>query len=103
MVGVSNIDQYAFDSCNKLTAIIIDAKNIGWYSFGNCTKLTSVTLSKAVKKIDGYAFCECGSLSAVTFLDTANWYGNSSPIDVTNAVKNATHLKYKTWYEWTKK
>ena len=103
MTGVSNIDQYAFDSCNKLTAIIIDAKNIGWYSFGNCTKLTSVTLSKAVKKIDGYAFCDCGSLSAVTFLDTANWYGNSSSIDVTNAVKNATHLKYKTWNEWTKK
>lgn len=103
MAGVSNIDQYAFDSCNKLTAIIIDAKNIGWYSFGNCTKLTSVTLSKAVKKIDGYAFCECGSLSAVTFLDTENWHYNSYPLDVTNAATNATHLKYQTWYEWTKK
>ena len=103
MSGVSIIDQHAFDSCIKLPAIIIDAKNIGWESFGNCTKLTSVTISKTVKKIDGYAFNYFENLSAVSFLDTANWYGGSSKIDVTNTATNATHFKYKTWYEWTKR
>ena len=58
--AVTDIYQYAFRDCQKITSIdLSENKNIttvGRYSFGGCTAATSVTLSDNIKEIMDYAF-----------------------------------------------
>ena len=58
--AVTDIYEYAFRDCEKITSIdLSETQNIsvvGRYSFGGCTAATSVTLSDKIKYIYSYAF-----------------------------------------------
>lgn len=106
MSGVKTISSNAFSSCSSLVDVVIDAQIIDYRAFEACNNLTSVTLSKSVKRIDGYAFQKCNNLSYVIFLDKKNWYStsnSSSPVDVSDSAVNARNfilcLSGSSWYK----
>ncbi|SFI88199.1 Listeria/Bacterioides repeat-containing protein [Treponema bryantii] len=106
MSGVKTISSNAFSSCSSLVDVVIDAQIIDYRAFEACNNLTSVTLSKSVKRIDGYAFQKCNNLSYVIFLDKKNWYStsnSSSPVDVSDSAVNARNLILclggSSWYK----
>ena len=69
--GVTNVGNYAFNNCSKLTSVTIskDATIVGTYAFNNCTNLKSVTIPDDVYNIYAYAFANCESLTSVTIPD----------------------------------
>ena len=70
-VGVTNIEQYAFQYCNSLTSVTIphSVTKIGDNAFETCSALTSVTIPHSVTEIGSYAFQYCYSLTSVTIPD----------------------------------
>ena len=74
------IDQYAFDGCTLLTAIIIPSSvaNFGDYAFRNCSNLTAVTIAEGVSSIGNYAFQACSELESVSFPASVTSIGNYS-------------------------
>ena len=72
-VGVTSIGANAFESCTKLTEVIIPGwvQNVGNYAFQSCTNLLRVTFQGvgAVNEcsIGQYAFASCSKLAAVSF------------------------------------
>ena len=98
--SVTKIADYAFQDCNKLTALkfsenvtdiayaafygcgsltYIDipesVKSIGLSSFSGCSALESITLPENLKTVGGYAFSECNNLKKVYITDLAAWCG----------------------------
>lgn len=63
-ISISNIGNYAFQSCYGLTSIAIpnNIKSIGNYAFNDCARLYSITLTSGIESIGGYAFNNCNSL-----------------------------------------
>ena len=66
--GVTNIDAYAFCSCNQLESIIISESVISIEddAFSFCTSLTSILIPNSVTSIGHSAFCNCTSLTSIT-------------------------------------
>ena len=66
--GVTNIDAYAFCSCNQLESIIISESVISIEddAFSFCTSLTSILIPDSVTSIGHSAFCNCTSLTSIT-------------------------------------
>ena len=66
--GVTNIDAYAFCSCNQLESIIISESviSIEYDAFSFCTSLTSILIPDSVTSIGHSAFCNCTSLTSIT-------------------------------------
>ena len=66
--SVSSIGKSAFQSCTKLTSVIIpdSVTSIGDSAFYDCTRLTSVTIPNSVTSIEARAFHNCSSLTSVT-------------------------------------
>ena len=97
--GVSNIGNYAFHYCRKLTSVSIPTSitsignhafqwcgnlssveipnsvtNIGWGAFYDCDKLPSVTIPNSVTYIDDLAFYLCESLTSIEVaIDNPNY------------------------------
>ena len=65
---VTEIDQYAFWKCKRLTSVTIpnSVKTIDNYAFYYCPLLTSVTIGNSVTDINDHAFGLCVSLTSVT-------------------------------------
>ncbi len=63
--SVTNIYDYAFYSCSKLTNFNFPSqlKRIGCSAFENCDGLTSISIPESVVEIDYYAFSSCVNLS----------------------------------------
>ena len=66
--NVTEINNYAFHSCNALTDITISGSvtRIGENAFTYCHALSSVTIQNGVKSISSYAFQYCYGSSSVT-------------------------------------
>ena len=74
--GVTEIGNYAFNYCEKLTGVTIpdSVTETGRYAFAYCTSLTSVTIGNGVTTIGDYAFNNCTSLTDVYYAGTkAEW------------------------------
>jgi hypothetical protein len=71
---VTNIGNFAFDSCSDLTSVAISngVITIGCYAFRACRGLTSMTIPGNVNIIRDHAFEECTSLTNVTIDANAN-------------------------------
>ena len=65
---VTGIDDYAFNSCSKLTSIVLpnSLKTIGKYAFRQCSSLTSIVIPSNVESIGQYAFMNCSNVVSVT-------------------------------------
>ena len=64
---VTAIGDSAFQSCDRLTSVIIpnSVTSIGVQSFYNCTRLTSVTIGNSVTSIGEWAFRGCSGLTSI--------------------------------------
>ena len=71
--GVTNIGDYAFDSCSGLTNVTIpnSVTSIGNEAFRDCTGLTSVTIPNSVTNIGQGAFIFCYNLTSFYFQGNA--------------------------------
>ena len=69
--GVTNISNYAFDSCMALESITIPegVTSIGEYAFIWCESLTEIKFPKSLRYIGRSAFYECTSLENVVVQD----------------------------------
>jgi hypothetical protein len=65
---VTNIGNFAFDSCSGLTSVTIPngVINIGCYAFLGCRSLTGVAIPGSVNIIREHAFENCSSLTNLT-------------------------------------
>lgn len=72
--GITNIGNYAFDSCENLTEVIIpdSVSVIGEYAFTGCIGLTSVNIPESVTNIGNSAFYNCGSFKEVLIMTILN-------------------------------
>ena len=63
--GLTNIGNFAFNDCSKLTSVDIPAgvTRIGSNAFSYCRGLTSIEIPNSVRIIYGFAFFECGLTS----------------------------------------
>lgn len=75
--SVTRIGVRAFYLCNKLTSIHIpdSVTSIGAYAFCYCFRLTSIIVSKSVTKLEPGVFCLCTSLPSITIPDSVTSIG----------------------------
>ena len=73
--SVTKIADYAFQDCNKLTAVKFseNVTDIAYAAFYGCGALTHIDIPKSVKSIGTYAFSGCSSLEKVNITDLAAW------------------------------
>ena len=66
---VALIGEGAFDECSSLSGVAIPntVTNIGFYTFWGCSNLATVTIGKGVTNIGDYAFTHCEHLTGVYF------------------------------------
>lgn len=66
--GITEIYQFAFYDCNRLTNINIpdSVTNIGDRAFSGCASLTSINIPDNVTSIGAYVFYHCRNLTSVT-------------------------------------
>ena len=76
LYGITEIRNYAFDSCANLTSIAIPntVTTIGGWAFSGCSKLESVSMGTGVTSIGQSAFGTSG-LRRVYINDLAAWCG----------------------------
>jgi hypothetical protein len=74
---VETIGPYAFNSCGKLTSVIIPDSviSIGDNAFDYCSSLASVIIGNKVEAIGRFAFNDCDKLVVVTFKGTITQKG----------------------------
>jgi len=75
---VTNIGNYAFENCTRLTSIEIpdSVTSIGNQTFRDCSGLTSVMIPNGVTSIEIGAFYGCNSLTSITIPDSVTSIGN---------------------------
>ena len=75
--GLTNIGEWAFRDCSKLTSITIpnSVTSIGIGAFYVCSGLTSVTIGNSVTSIGGCAFESCSSLTSITIPNSVTSIG----------------------------
>src|SRR5574344_1433625 len=88
--GVTDIGNYAFQSCTTLTSVSIPGgvTSIGNYAFHGCSGLTSVSIPSSVTSFGENAFAWCSALrsviipSGVTSIGNNAFYGCTALTDV---------------------
>ena len=67
-LGVTSIEEGAFQGCKNLTAITIpdSITEIGEKTFSYCSNLSSITIPNRVTSIEPYTFNYCTSLTSIT-------------------------------------
>ena len=65
--GLTDLGEYAFYSCEKLTSIKFpnSLTNLGWFTLSYCRSLESVIIPKSVKTINLMTFNDCVSLASI--------------------------------------
>ncbi len=65
--SVTSLEEYAFDSCSKLTNVFIpdSVTAIEGFVFSGCSSLTNVVIPDSVTKIEGLVFSGCDSLTGI--------------------------------------
>jgi hypothetical protein len=90
--SVTDIVDYAFEDCVKLTSVTMDSvTSIGETAFANCTGLTSIVIPASVKSITGGArggyiygaFIGCTGLTSVTISEGITSIGAGAFADCT--------------------
>lgn len=80
--GVTNIGDHAFEACDYITDIEMEALSnpchFGNYVFANCSALKHVTLSEKVENIGDYQFNQCGLLESIRIPSTCKTIGSYS-------------------------
>ena len=78
--GITVIEDEAFKSCRKLTAIRLPETlaEVGNHVFENCICLTEISLPASIRKMGNAAFIHCLSLSRVTLADGIQSLGEST-------------------------
>ncbi len=78
--GVTDIGDHAFEACDKITDIEMEALSntchFGNYVFANCSALKHVTLSEKVENIGDYQFNQCGLLESIRIPSTCETIGS---------------------------
>lgn len=88
----------AFNSCQKLTTLKLDAvTGIDEYAFKECKSLTSVTFPKTFTEIYTEAFAECTSLDTIVFKGNAPTFVGSNHFD--NVIATASYYLVRSG--WT--
>ncbi len=75
--SVTDIEEYAFGSCSKLTSVTISdgVTSIGNNAFSYCSSLTSITIPNSVTNIGSYAFRNC-SITSITIPESVTYIGS---------------------------
>lgn len=75
ITGGSNIQNYAFYSCENIEKIIIgeSVKTIGSDAFRGCSSLKSIVIPNSLEKISSWAFGGCTALEEVHIKDISAW------------------------------
>jgi hypothetical protein len=76
--AVTNIGNYAFSTCARLTEIVIpdSVTTIGNYAFSECAQLTGITLPDSVTSIGESAFYSCTGLVEITLANSVTNIGS---------------------------
>jgi len=90
--GITNIMQYAFDSCTALSYIFIPdtVQTIQQGAFDGCSSLSSISIPSSVQFIGNNAFERCSSLTTLTLNSTAG-LSNSFPNSNVHTLKLQSH------------
>lgn len=86
---VSEIGNYAFCDCTKITSVTLPEgiTKIGIGAFSDCTELTEVNIPKSVEDICTAAFDGCKRLENLSIPETVTYFG-SHPFDGTPFLAN---------------
>lgn len=78
--SVKRIDDYAFDSSKKLTAITLPSSlnSIGESAFGSCSALKAIKLPNTLLKIEKYTFGNCESLVSIDIPNSVTSIGEGA-------------------------
>lgn len=74
---VTEIGEYAFQKCKKLSSITIpnSVTRIGQGSFVDCSNLTNIIIPNSVTKIENSTFNNCKALTSITLPDSITEIG----------------------------
>lgn len=77
--GITNIGDYAFSGCDKLTKVYIpdSVTIVGHYSFSYCTALSDISIPNYVTDIGTCAFQNCTGLTNFIMPDSVNFLGEA--------------------------
>jgi len=80
--SVTNLGNYAFDSCYNLTSITLgnNIASIGTDAFAECNGLTNAMIGNNVANIGDYAFEDCSSLTAFTVSALNAYYSSADGV-----------------------
>ena len=106
--SVTNIGDYAFESCSGLTSIMIpnSVKSIGKGTFFGCSALSSITIPNSVTSLGHYAFSQCRALTSIVseivnpFEIDESVFSDYSKSTLT--VPAGTKSRYQSTYYWNK-
>ena len=75
--GVSEIENYAFQYCEKITNIVVPdtVTIVGTGAFAHCHNLREITLGPNTKKIPGWLFMDCPALGQITIPNSVKRLG----------------------------
>lgn len=75
--GVTEVDNYSFNYCNKLTSVSLPAslKRIGYDAFYSCSLLDSIRLPEGLTRIEGYAFAYCRKIKEMVIPASVSYMG----------------------------
>ena len=79
--NVISIGKYAFLDCSSLASVSLNCSAIGHYAFQNCMSLKSVTIGSNVTSIGGYIFEKCTAINSVVWgiNNYSDWNTDTSP------------------------
>ena len=102
--SVTEIGEYAFDGCSKLTDTQLPdgLKKIGSFAFRSCESLQDIAIPKSVTEIGKYAFDSCSKLTDIQLPDglkkIGNYAFNSTSLESITIPQNITEINEGTFW-----